>query len=233
VSEEDNLKSVTSWEVSKAEKGEFMSQSEEPAREDPHSLAPIAIGGTSDDQDIANMKSGRGMRVVLTLVVAAAAVVGGAQLLRSMDDRQTYVLAASQLERSDIEQRDAFMRCALPNYQRSQLTNAGSLRNAVESASERMNKNYAKLIAKCTPQLASFQQAVTDIKAPEDVSTQVSAVNKAVIDLGLAFNNYRDFLQQKTYDPTEAAPLIDAIASSWQSYLTTREKAKQALSAKL
>jgi hypothetical protein len=233
VSEEDKQEIVTSWEVPKVEKGEFMSQSEKPAREDPHSLAPIAIGGTSDDQDIANMKSGRGMRVVLTLVVAAGAVVGGAQLLRTMDDRQTYVLAASQLERSDIEQRDAFMRCALPNYQRSQVTNAGTLRNSVESASERMEKNYGKLLAKCTPLLISFQHAVTDIKAPSDVTEQVAAVNKAAADLGQAFNTYRDHLQTKPYDATQAAPLIDAIGNSWQSYLSAREKAKAALTARL
>jgi hypothetical protein len=224
---------VTNLEVPKVEKGEFMSQSEEPAREDPHSLAPIAIGGESDDRDIANMKSGRGMRVTLMLIVAAAAVVGGAQLLRSMDDRQTYVLAASQLERSDTDQRDAFMRCALPNYQRSQLTNAGSLRNAVESASERMEKNYAKLLAKCNPLLAGFQQAVTDIKAPSDVTEPVGAVNKAVTDLSQAFGNYRELIQKQGYEPTQAAPLIDAIGDSWQSYLNAREKAKSALTAKL
>jgi hypothetical protein len=229
----DKLEIVASWDVSKAEKGDVMSQSEEPAREDPHSLAPIAIQGASDDQDIANMKSGRGMRVALTLLVAAAAVIGGAQLLRTMDDRQTYVAAAAQLERSDTEQRDAFMRCALPNYQRSQLTNAGSLRNAVESASERMEKNYGKLIAKCTPLMAGFQQAITEIKAPADVTEQVGAVNKAVADLGQAFGNYRELLQKDGYEQTQAAPLIDAIGNTWQTYLSAREKAKQAITAKL
>lgn len=210
-----------------------MSQSEQPAREDPHSLAPIAIGGGNDDQDIANMKRGRGLRVALTLIVAAAAVVGGAQLLRSMDDRQSYVLAASQLERSDTEQRDAFMRCALPNYQRSQLTNAGTLRNAVESASERMERSYAKLLSKCTPLMGSFQQALTEIKAPADVREQVSAVNKAAAELALTFDRYREHLQHKAYDANEAGPLIEAIGNAWQSYLSAREKAKQALTAKL
>lgn len=210
-----------------------MSQSEEPAREDPHSLAPIAIGGESDDRDIANMKRGRGMRVVLSLVVAVAAVVGGALLLQSMDDRQTYVQAASQLEQSDTAQRDAFMRCALPNYQRAQLSNGGTLRSAVESASERMEKNYAKLLLKCTPLMAGFQQAVTDIKAPADVTEQMSAVNKAVAELGVAFGNYRELIQKQGYEPTQAAPLIDAIGDAWQSYQSAREKAKQALTAKL
>jgi DNA-binding FrmR family transcriptional regulator len=152
-----------------------------------------------------------------------------------MDTRQTYVMAASQLERSDTEQRDAFMRCALPNYQRSQVINAGTLRSAVESASERMEKNYAKLLNKCTPLMAGFQQAITDIKAPPDVSAQLSAVNKAVADLGLAFNNYREFLQHAAqgYDAAQAAPLIEAIGTSWQGYLAAREQAKQALTAKL
>lgn len=211
-----------------------MSQSKPDAREDPHSLAPIAIGGTSDEQDLAKMRGGNGLRIALSLLVAAGAVVGGAQLLRSMDTRQTYVAAASALERSDIEQRDAFMRCALPSYQRSQVINGGSLRHAVESQSERMEKNYAKLLAKCTPLMASFQQAITDIKAPSDVSKQVDAVNKAVSDLGIAFNNYREhLLHSASYDASQASPLLDTIGSSWQSYVTARDQAKQAISAKL
>src|ERR1700712_3877777 len=109
-----------------------MSKFKKEARNDPHSLAPIAIGGTNDDQDLAKMHSGNGLRIALALLVAAGAVVGGAQLLRSMDTRQAYVSAAAALERSDTEQRDTFMRCALPNYQRSQIINGGSLRSAVE-----------------------------------------------------------------------------------------------------
>jgi hypothetical protein len=210
-----------------------MSQSEEPARGDPHSLAPIAIQGATDEQELANMRSGRGMRVAMLLLVAAAAVVGGAQLLQSMDTRQHYVLAASQLERSDVEQRDAFMRCALPNYQRSQITNAGTLRNALESASERMEKNYAKLLQKCAPTLEGFQKAVGEIKAPADVSQPLEAVNKSLTDLGQAFTNYREQLQKQGYDAERASPLIEAIGASWQSYLTARERAKQALTAKL
>jgi hypothetical protein len=208
-----------------------MSQSKEPAREDPHSLAPIAIGG--DEQEIAKMRGGRGVRVGILLLVTAGAVVGGAQLLRSMDTRQTYVLAASQLERSDTEQRDAYMRCALPNYQRSQLVNSGALRNAVESASERMEKNYAKLLIKCTPLLDGFKDALTEIKAPDDVTQQLGAVNKAVADLGQAFTTYREHLQRSGYDAAQAAPLIDAIGTSWQTYLSAREQAKQALTARL
>ena len=211
-----------------------MSQSKEDAREDPHSLAPIALGGANDDQDLAKMRSGSGLRIALALLVAAGAVVGGAQLLRSMDTRQAYVSAAAAVERSDTEQREAFMRCALPNYQRSQVVNGSSLRGAVESQSERMEKNYAKLLAKCTPLMASFQQAITDIKAPDDVTQQVGALNKAAADLGVAFNSYREFLQHaQAYDATQAAPLLETIGSSWQGYLTARERAKQAISAKM
>jgi len=211
-----------------------MSQTKEEARQDPHSLAPIAIGATNDEQDLAKLRSGSGLRIALALLVAAGAVVGGAQLLRSMDTRQAYVTAAAALERGDTEQRDMFMRCVLPNYQRSQVINGGSLRSAVESQSARMEKNYAKQLAKCTPLLAGFQQSITDIKAPSDVTKQVDAVNKSVSDLGIAFNNYREFLlHAPAYDAAQAVPFIDAIGSSWQSYLGARDQAKQAISAKL
>jgi hypothetical protein len=98
-----------------------------------------------------------------------------------------------------------------------------------------MEKNYGKLLAKCTPVFATFQQAVTDIKAPADVSGQFSAVSKAVGELGTAFTTFREYLQRtgQTYDAAQAGPMIDAIGTSWQDYLSARERAKQALTAKL
>lgn len=170
------------------------------------------------------------------IAVAVLAVVGfgGFQLLRSMDARQAYAVAADQLERSEVEQREAFMRCALPNQQNSKLTQQAALQGAIEIATDRMGKTYAKVLTKCTPLLDNFQQAVAGVKAPADTVTNVQAVSKAANDFAAAWLGLRDFLQSSgEYDRAAIAPRIQAITAAFQAYDTERVKAKQVLSARL
>lgn len=201
----------------------------------PHSLTPIQLESARDDEDLAKFHSGRGVRLSVMLAVLVAAIIGVAQLLRSADVRRSYAEAASQLERSDIERQEAFLRCALPNVARTQLTSPAVLRNTIEIVSARMEKAYGRVLATCTPLFAGFEQAVKDVKAPADVQPSVVAVSNAVTDLGKAWASYKDYLQAPStaYDITQAAPLIERITASWQGYETAREQAKKALSAKL
>jgi hypothetical protein len=171
---------------------------------------------------------------VIALVVLALVGFGGVQLLRSMDARQAYATAAEQLERSEVEQRDAFMRCALPNQQNSKLNQQSALQGAVEIATDRMGKTYAKVLTKCTPLLENFQHAVADVKAPEDTAQNVQAVSKAANQFAAAWLGLRDFLQNSgDYDRAAIAPRIQAITSAWQAYETERTKAKEVLSKRL
>lgn len=204
------------------------------AREAPSTLAPIQVERASDEQDLAGMRGRRGPRIVTAVVVLAAVGFGGALLLRSMDARQAYAHAAEQLERSDVDQRDAFMRCAFPNQQSSQLAAPSALQGALEIATGRMGKTYAKVLTKCTPLLDNFKQAVSGIQAPADVAPNVRAVSKAANEFAAAWLGLRDFLQSSSeYDSAQAAPRIQAITASWQTYQTERVKAKDALSARL
>ena len=211
-----------------------MSQPDQETREAPSSLAPIQVERASDEQDLAGMRGRRGPRIVIALVVLAAVGFGGVRLLRSMDARQAYSQAAAQLERSEVEQREAFMRCALPNQQRSQLAAQSALQSALEIATERMGKTYAKVLTKCTPLLENFQQAVAGIVTPADAAPHVKAVSKAANDFAAAWLGLRDFLERSSeYDPAQAAPRIQAITATWQTYQTERAKAKAVLSAQL
>lgn len=211
-----------------------MRQPDQEDREAPSSLAPVQVERSNDEQDLAGMRGRRGPRIAVALVVLAAVVFGGVQLLRSMDARQAYSQAAAQLERSDIEQREAFMRCALPNQQRSQLTEQSALQGAIEIAAERMGKTYAKVLTQCTPLLENFQQAVASVEAPPDAALNVHAVSKAANDFAAAWLGLRDFVQSTgQYDAAQAAPRIQAITASWQTYQTERMKAKEALSARM
>lgn len=210
-----------------------MSQPKVEARKDPHSLAPVQIEGASVEEEIARLRSGRGLRVMIALLTAAAAVAGIAQLLRMMDTRQSYAIAASALERSDTEQREALMRCALPSYQRSQVASANGLRGALESASERMQKNYGKQLAKCEPLIVGFKDAVAAVPAPEDVAAPVEAVSDAAGTLARAFRDYREYLRSQPYALEQASPYIEKITTAWQKYQDARREAKQVLSARM
>jgi hypothetical protein len=215
-------------------KEDTMPEPDAEARKAPNSLTPIQLEGAGYDEDLAKFRSGRGLRLGVMFVVLAAAGIGIVQLLRTMDTRQSYAQAASQLEGSDSEQREAFLHCALPNVTRTQLTSPDALRTAIESVSGRMEKGYGRVLSTCTPLLASFEQAIKDIKAPADVKPRVEAVSSAATDFGKAWSTYKDYLQGpgETYEPAQAAPFIEKITSTWQSYETAREQAKNALTAK-
>jgi TRAP-type uncharacterized transport system substrate-binding protein len=210
-----------------------MDQPDQDAREAPSSLAPIQVERASDDQDLAGMRGRRGPRIVIALVVLAAVGIGGVRLLQSMDVRQGYAQAAAQLERTD-EQRDAFTRCALPHQQNSQLTAQSAMQSAIEIATARMGNTYAKVLTKCTPLLENFQQAVAGIQSPADAAPNLQTVSRAANGFAAAWLGLRDFLQEsRDYDPTQAAPRIQAITAAWQTYQTAHAKAKELLSAQL
>ena len=141
------------------ERGDGVHKVNVQTREDPHSLAPISLEGTSVDDEVAMIKKGRGQRLVLTLTVIVAGVLGGQRLLRSMDERAAYASAAAQLEHVDSQQGEAFLRCALPNLQRSQLESASALHSAIEIATEHMDKGYGRVLAQCAPLLDNLEWA--------------------------------------------------------------------------
>jgi hypothetical protein len=217
------------------QKGGVMSESDEHAREAPQSLAPIQLEGSRDSQEIAQMRGRRGLRLTIAGIVALAALAGGAQLLQSMDTRQAYANASVQLEKSDADQREAFTRCALPNQQRSQLGAPNALQDALELTSERMGKSYAKLLAKCTPLLETFQASVKAIPAPPEAKSRVDAVTNATDEFAKAWLGFKDYLQRpgEAYETEQAAPFIAKIASAWQEYQSARNQAKATLSAAL
>jgi hypothetical protein len=199
-------------------------------RQDPHSLAPIQLDAASDAQELARMRGGTsGLRVVLLMGVVVAVTLGGARLLRLLDPSKAYAVAAAQLERSDTDQRDAFMRCALPTYQRSQLSQPGALRVELERATDRQGSGYGAVLASCAPLLASFQYGLRDLRGPANVRANLAAVARAADDLGQAFRELESLLRGAAFDSVRTRRALDKVELAWQSYLTTRDHAKQAL----
>jgi len=213
------------------ERGTAMSDPNLPVRSDPSSLAPIQLERSSVDEDIAQLKRGKGLRLTLTLAVGLAAIAGGTQLLRSMDAHQAYAKAGEQLELVDAQQSEAFLRCALPNLQRSQLDDPSELHTAIEIATERMDKAYGRVLAQCDPLLESFEEAVSQIKGPADMTRRLSSLSNAAGALGHSWSEYRKYLQDPTqhYDYVQAAPRIEKITNAWQDYQTQRDQTRDAL----
>lgn len=210
-----------------------MSQPDQEAREAPPSLAPVQVERPSDELDLAGMRGRRGPRIMIGIAVLAVVGIGVLQLLRSMDARQAYAQAAEKLEQTDVEQREAFMRCALPNQQRAQLAAPSALQVAIEIATDRMGKTYAKVLTKCQPLLDGFEQSVANIKAPADTAPSVQAVSKATNEFAAAWIGLRDFMQNSPdVSREQIAPHISAITKAWQTYQDERTKAKAALSAR-
>ena len=212
-----------------------MSQIDEGRRDAPHSLAPIQLEGTSDDdRQLTKLRDGSGRRLLFMLAAVSAVTLAGAKLIDSVDKRQAYVDAVTQLERSDAEPRDAFLRCALPGYSRAQAAAPNGLRLQIERATGRFERGYGKLLASCAPLLTSFRHAAQDVRAPADVKPELGAASLAASQLAIAWGGLQEYLSRPgtTYDPGQAAAWIAKIESAWQEYQAAHAKAKQALLAR-
>lgn len=203
-------------------------------RREPESLAPIQLERISVDEEVAQMKRGKGMQLVLTALVIALGVAGGSRWMSDIDASQAYAAAADRLEAIDSQQGDAYLRCALPNVQNSQLSSASSLHNAIEIASERLEKRYGKLLEQCDYLLVGLTSALSAMRAPADMTRRMDDLRVSADQLGDAFQDYRDYLLDpaKPYDYVQATPLIEKIANHWQQYENARAQARSALRAR-
>jgi hypothetical protein len=209
-----------------------MGQPTEGRRQAPHTLAPIQLEVAIDRREISKMRDRSGFRSALMLAAGVAVTMGVAALITSLDSRQAYATAAAQLERSDTDQRDAFMRCALPHYQRVQLVWPNALRAEVERVTQRMEKSYALVLVSCAPLLANFRQAVENVQAPSSVKPSLEWAAQAARDFETAWLELKTSLARPgaAYDQAQVAPLIEQITATWKRYLAARDRAKRALS---
>jgi hypothetical protein len=180
------------------------------------------------------MKTGKGLHLTVTLLVAAIGLVGGARWMGRIDAHQAYAHAADQLDAIDSQQGDAFLRCALPNLQHSQLSSATALHSAIEIVSERFDKRYAQQVSGCRYLLDELQDELGTIRAPADMTLRVDGLRHAAQDFTSAWDRYRSYLQDPSqrYDFVQATPLIEKISVAWENYQTQRTDTRVALRAR-
>jgi hypothetical protein len=195
-------------------------------REDPHSLAPVQLEIQTIDEDIAQLKRGRAMRLLWTTLLSGLAVFGVVQWLENVDGSAAYAAAAERLEAINAQQGNAFLRCVLPDMQKSQLATRNSLHTALEVASERSQKHYGKQLKRCAALSDAMIQRLNDLEVPTDMYGGIQGVRSAAGDLQQALGAYQAYLLDPTkpYDFVQATPMIERISIAWRKYETRRDE---------
>jgi hypothetical protein len=201
---------------------------------EPESLAPIQLERVSVEDEVAQMKTGKALRLTLTLLIGVAGVFGAVRWMGTIDHSQAYAHAADRLEEIDAQQGDAYLRCALPNLQNSQLSSATALHSAIEIVSERFDKRYAQQLAGCAYLLDALESAIGTVQAPPDMTRRLEALRVSAQNFAQAWEHYRAYLKDPTqrYDFVQATPLIEKISVAWQGYQTQRTQTTAALRAR-
>jgi hypothetical protein len=208
-----------------------MTDSATPVRDDPHSIAPIQIEIAGIDEDLAAMKRGKGARLWITLLCCGLGVFGIARWMENIDGAQAYAAAAERLEAINAQQGNAFMRCVLPDLQRSQLASRQALHTALENASERAQKHYGKQLQRCALLSGELEQQLNKLDVPADMYRQVQGVRSSVRELNQALAAYRGYLQDpvRPYDYVQATPMIERLTNAWANYEDQRTQVNRAL----
>lgn len=208
---------------------------EEPKRtaREPDSLAPIQLERVSVEEEVAQMKTGKALRLALTLMVGVTGAFGVVRWMGRIDNSQAYAQAADRLEQIDSQQGEAFLRCVLPNLQNTQLSSATELHSAIEIVSERFDKRYAQQLASCAYLLDDLEDALGSVRAPADMTRKVETLRLSAQTFAQTWQHYRAYLQDpaQRYDFVQATPLIEKISVAWQGYQTQRAETKAALRA--
>lgn len=208
-----------------------MDDSATPVRDDPHSLAPVQLEVADIDQDIALLKRGKGARLLFTLLCCGLAAFGIVRWMEDIDGSQAYAASAERLETIHAQQGNAFMRCVLPDVQRSQLASRQALHTAFENASERAQKHYGKQLQRCAVLSGELEHQLNQLDVPADMYRQVQGVRSAVRELNQALAAYRGYLQDpvRPYDYVQATPMIERLTNAWASYEDQRTQVNRAL----
>jgi hypothetical protein len=202
-------------------------------RSDPDSLAPVALERASVDDEVSKMRRGNTLPLALSLVASTIAAIAGIHWLGGIDRQQAYARAAEQLETIDAQQSEAFLRCALPNVQRSQLSSTQALHNAIEIVSERFDKFYARQLVHCSNYLDDLNNELNRVRVPADMQRGLTSLRQTAQGFGRAWDNYRLYLEDPTqrYDYVQAAPLIEKVTLAWADYRTQQIRIRAKLRA--
>lgn len=201
-------------------------------REDPHSLAPIQIEvATNIDDDIAQLKRGRGSRMLIAALCSGLAAFGVVRWMQNIDGSQQYAAAAERLEVVNAQQGSALLRCVLPDFPRAQLASRQALHTALENASDRAQKYYGKQLKQCARLSEQMVRRLDSLEVPADLYRGLETLRGTAGQLHRSISSYRAYLSdpKQPYDFVQAAPQIEHIAIAWTTFEDQRTKLNEAL----
>jgi hypothetical protein len=199
-------------------------------RNDPDSLAPVALDRLSVEEETALMNRGRGARLVGAGALLALCGVGLAFWLGELDTKQKYADALEQSAAAQQQHVDPYLACALPGLTGARPTTPDDLKAAIERVQERQGRSYSRTLARCAPLLAELGPALAALTVPQDVQSQLSDLKTAARAHERAWSAYRVHLTEvASPDSAGSREPVENVAHAWADYEQKRALLEAAL----
>jgi hypothetical protein len=175
------------------------------------SLAPVQLDAT-DDRAVASMKRGKGLQLLAVVVVALGTVSGGVLAMKRLDRDRAYgqtSAAAQELRRTHVS---AFVQCALPFAQSSNLQSPERMYAAIADMVERSAASYAQVLRQCENRLLTLPPALGALRAPAELRAPIARLREASLQLQQASTALRGALE----DPAQREDYVGVTARADQ-----------------
>ena len=181
---------------------------------------PLGGGPSLEDEEKA-LKKGSTLPLILGIIGAVVVVAGLGFVLLQGDDTEPYSNIGRQINGMKQEHFDQFWSCALPNEPLDRIQSNTDLRTAINERASRNPQAYGEHVrSKCLVKLTEHGPGLRELIPPEDLATQLDALQDALTELTDGWNGYLEQLDhsQEGYDEAAAAPHISKIAKGWYDY---------------
>jgi len=171
------------------------------------SLAPVQLD-VSDDREVASMKRGKGVQLLAVVVIALGTVSGGVLAMKRLDRDRAYEqtsAATQELRRTHVS---AFVQCALPFAQTSNLESPDRLYAAIADMVERSAATYAQVLRQCESKLLTLPPALGSLRVPSELRVPIARLRESSLQLQQASSALRSALE----DPAQREDYVGVTA---------------------
>jgi len=176
-------------------------------REEQDSLAPVQLD-VSDDQELASMKRGKGVQLLAVVIIALGTVSGGVLAMRGLDRDRAYEQASAATQELRRTHVTAFVQCALPFAQASNLASPERLYAAIADMVERSAATYAQVLRQCESKLLTLPPALGSLRAPSELRGSIARLRESSLQLQQASSALRSALE----DPAQREDYVGVTA---------------------
>jgi hypothetical protein len=193
------------------------------------SLASIQLDRLSVEDEAALMNRNRVWQLRGVLVAAVVLGAVGVFWMKTVDTRQSYAAAAAGVQALRAQRMSAFVQCAAPGTPLTQPSSKAQLQAALQSASERLGKNYTRTLLHCVPMLEQLGTELAALPMPGDVTAEAQVLASAAKDLQQTVEGAATI---PSYDGKRVLVLLDKVADGMQAYDARQAALEAALRAR-